>query len=97
MKSNGSPHLTVAKLLIDARVSGPISELPDNCRPSNMSEVYAIHDAVAAELGPVLGWKVGAKMQRQNPFVLPCLMELFINHQPDLTHKNFPCEAWNLK
>ena len=73
MKSNGSPHLTAAKLLIEARVSEPLSDLPDDCRPSNMSEVYAIHDAVAAKLGPVLGWKVGAKNVTAEPICAPLL------------------------
>jgi hypothetical protein len=52
--------LAAAELLIEARKSGPINDLPDNCRPTNIGDVYAIHDAVAAKLGPVLGWKVGA-------------------------------------
>ena len=73
MKSNSGSHLTAAKLLIEARESGAINDLPDNCRPSNISEVYAIHDAVAAKLGPVLGWKVGAKNAKAEPICAPLL------------------------
>ena len=73
MKSNGSPNLTAAKLLVEARLSGLIKDLPNNCKPSSMSDVYAIHDAVAAKLGPVLGWKVGAKSANAEPICAPLL------------------------
>jgi 2-keto-4-pentenoate hydratase len=65
--------LAAAELLIEARKSGPINDLPDNCRPTNIGDVYAIHDAVAAKLGPVLGWKVGAKNATAEPVCAPLL------------------------
>jgi len=68
-----NPALAAAELLIEARKSGPIDDLLDNCRPTNMDDVYAIHDAVAAELGPVLGWKVGAKNATAEPVCAPLL------------------------
>jgi len=73
MNSTGTPALAAAELLIEARKSGPIDDLPDNCRPSNMDDVYAIHDAVAAKLGPVLGWKVGAANATAEPVCAPLL------------------------
>ena len=73
MNSTGNPALAAAELLIEARKSGPIVDLPDNCRPSNMDNVYAIHDAVAAKLGPVLGWKVGAANATAEPVCAPLL------------------------
>jgi 2-keto-4-pentenoate hydratase len=73
MNSTGNPALAAAELLIEARKSGPIDDLPDNCRPSNMDDVYAIHDAVAAKLGPVLGWKVGAANATAEPVCAPLL------------------------
>ena len=63
----------VANLLIQARKSGPIVELPKDCRPNNIEDVYAIHDAVASILGPVLGWKVGAADATTEPICAPLL------------------------
>jgi 2-keto-4-pentenoate hydratase len=68
-----NPALAAAELLIEARKSGPINDLPDNCRPINIDDVYAIHDAVAAKLGPILGWKVGAKSATAEPVCAPLL------------------------
>ena len=65
--------IMVAKLLIQARKSGPIVELPEDCRPNNIEDVYAIHDAVASNLGPVLGWKVGAADTTTEPICAPLL------------------------
>ena len=89
METYFSSHLTAAKLLIEARVSGPIKDLPDNCRPSNMSEVYAIHDAVAAKLGPILGWKVGAKNAKAEPICAPLLKGTIYKSPAQLDPKKF--------
>ncbi|PWC37404.1 fumarylacetoacetate hydrolase family protein [Azospirillum sp. TSO35-2] len=43
-----------------------LSELP--ARPADEAEAYAIQDAVARRLGPVTGWKVGAKTPESEPF-----------------------------
>ena len=73
MNLTGNPALAAAELLIEARKSGPINDLPDNYRPTNIDDVYAIHDAVADKLGPVLGWKVGAKNATAEPVCAPLL------------------------
>jgi len=73
MNLNATPAIAAAELLIEARKSGPIDGLPNNCRPANMDDVYAIHDAVAAKLGPVLGWKVGAANATAEPICAPLL------------------------
>src|SRR3546814_1914712 len=51
-----------ARLLLDSRNHRrPIEALPEYCRPATTAQAYAIQDAVADLLGPVGGWKVGAK------------------------------------
>ncbi len=45
-----------------------LDALPEGGRPSTDAEAYAIQDRVAAELGPVGGWKVGAATPDAAPF-----------------------------
>ena len=85
----GKSVLAVAELLIEARKSGPINDLPDNYRPTNMVDVYAIHDAVAAKLGPVLGWKVGAKNASVEPVCAPLLAGTIHNSPAQLAPQKF--------
>ena len=85
----GNPALAAAELLIEARKSGPINGLPDNCRPTNISHVYAIHDIVAAKLGPVLGWKVGAKSATAEPVCAPLLAGTFYQSPVQLDPEKF--------
>lgn len=66
-------NIMAAKFLIQARISGPIDQLPEYCRPTNLEDVYAIQDAVASEFGPVLGWKVGAANTKAEPICAPLL------------------------
>ncbi|MBV8652101.1 MAG: fumarylacetoacetate hydrolase family protein [Alphaproteobacteria bacterium] len=49
-----------ASLLLAARKSGKGTAFPEDIRPRNMDEVYAIQSAVAREIGPIQGWKTGA-------------------------------------
>lgn len=45
-----------ATLLVNARRSGArVAELPPSCRPGNVAQAHAIQDAVAAQLGDVVG------------------------------------------
>ena len=58
-------ELLAADLAEAWRSAGVIDELPDQRRPSNRAEAYAVQDAMARLLGePVSGWKVGATSQR---------------------------------
>jgi len=51
-----------ADILIDARRSNTqLPTLPDRLQPTVLGQAYAIQDATLALLGPVGGWKVGAK------------------------------------
>ncbi len=50
-----------AELLAGARLGGTrLVDLPAALRPTTLAEAYAIQNALAALLGPVGGWKVGA-------------------------------------
>jgi len=51
-----------AQLLLAARKHEIIlAQLPLECMPADAAEAYAVQDEVSATLGPVAGWKVGAK------------------------------------
>lgn len=61
-----------AKHLLDARAQRtPIASLPQDCRPADAAQGYAIQDAVAAQLGPIGGWKVGAASHDSEPNCAP--------------------------
>ena len=62
-----------AAFLIAARRSEPGPALPEALRPASEAEAYAIQDAVAAEFGPVAGWKVGAATPEAEPACAPLL------------------------
>lgn len=56
--------------LLEARATRRwLTELPD--APTDMEGVYAIQDAVARRLGPVVAWKVGATAPDAVPFRAP--------------------------
>lgn len=58
-----------AERLLAPRNGGPrIVDLPENLRPTTWKAAYAIQDALIARLGPVVGWKVGAKDAAAEPF-----------------------------
>jgi 2-keto-4-pentenoate hydratase len=58
----------VEALLAARRTGHPLSALPPGTVPTNDGEAYAIQDRVAARLGPVAGWKVGATSPTAEPF-----------------------------
>jgi len=84
-----NPALVAAELLIEARKSGPINDLLDSCRPANINDVYAIHDAIAAEIGPILGWKVGAKNATAEPVCAPLLAGTIYSSPAQLDPQKF--------
>jgi 2-keto-4-pentenoate hydratase len=61
-----------AELLLASR-NGDIvlPRLPDAYLPDDHAEAYAIQDVVAAALGPIGGWKVGAKGPGELPLCSP--------------------------
>jgi len=63
---------TAAEFLLAARNRGQrAAALPENMRPRTVADAYAIQDAVAAKLGPIGGWKVGAKSADTEPTCAP--------------------------
>lgn len=63
---------TAARLLLSARANGTeLPGLPPECVPRDAGEAYAIQDAVNAAMGPVGGWKVGAKGADAPPSCAP--------------------------
>lgn len=52
----------IAQILLEARRTGePIQALPPEYTPDDAAEAYEVQDLVAEALGPVGGWKVGAR------------------------------------
>lgn len=64
-----------ANLLAEARRSGRPA-LPFAPGPADQDEAYAVQDRVCAMLGPVGGWKVGARTPDGPPSAGPLLQEL---------------------
>jgi 2-keto-4-pentenoate hydratase len=64
-----------ASLLIEAR-SASRQVLPFSPGPATPDDAYAVQDAVASHLGPVGGWKVGAKAPGDVPNAAPLLADL---------------------
>ena len=63
---------TAAEFLLAARNRRQrAAALPENMRPRTVADAYAIQDAVAAKLGPIGGWKVGAKSADTEPTCAP--------------------------
>ena len=61
-----------ADLLLDARrTNTPIADLPEELRPTNLEEVYAVQDAIAAAYGEIGGWKIGAPTPEATPLFAP--------------------------
>ncbi|WP_034296688.1 2-keto-4-pentenoate hydratase [Herbaspirillum sp. RV1423] len=61
-----------ADLLLAARNRKiTLARLPDECIPADAEEAYAVQDLVSQALGPVGGWKVGAKAPGAQPSCAP--------------------------
>ncbi len=61
-----------AELLLKARQTGqPIADLEAALQPATLNEAYAVQDAMAASLGTIGGWKVGAPGPDATPMFGP--------------------------
>jgi 2-keto-4-pentenoate hydratase len=61
-----------ADLLLDARRTGhTLDGLPVDLEPLEIPEVYFIQDRIAAEFGPLGGWKIGAPNPEATPLFAP--------------------------
>jgi 2-keto-4-pentenoate hydratase len=69
-----------AARLIKARESGKgLERLPVKLSPQNLEEAYAVQDAVIEELGPIGGWKVGARGPEALPNCAPLARQLILS------------------
>ncbi|HEY6982435.1 fumarylacetoacetate hydrolase family protein [Reyranella sp.] len=64
------------RLLLEARHSG--KQMTPPFALSDRSAVYAVQDGVAAETGPVSGWKVGARTPTAEPSAAPLLADALV-------------------
>ena len=62
---------TANALLNARRTYTPIADLPANLQPQSVDQAYAIQDRVAAALGDVGGWKIGAPSADAMPMYAP--------------------------
>lgn len=66
-----------AAFLLDARHAGkPVADLDPALQPATLLEAYAVQDAMAAKLGPVGGWKIGAARPDTVPMYGPMPLHL---------------------
>lgn len=64
--------LQVADMLMDARRTGEkLTELPEALQPTNVEEIYFVHDAMAEAYGEIGGWKIGAPSPDATPLFAP--------------------------
>ena len=61
---------TSAQLLLDARSRGGVVHWRD-ILPASLADAYATQDATLAQIGPIGGWKVGAKGPQAEPSCAP--------------------------
>ena len=62
--------LSAVDLLIAARQGGPALRAADLC-PADAAAAYALQDALLERIGPIGGWKVGAKTPTAEPSCAP--------------------------
>jgi 2-keto-4-pentenoate hydratase len=74
-----------AVLLLRARESGQsLDSLPAELLPQNETEAYAVQDAVMQGIGPVGGWKVGARGPDAPPNCAPLAHKLIFTQDEAL-------------
>jgi len=72
MTTNASNIEALSTLFLNARHTGTcIERTPQGFAPHDTIEAYAVQDRVAETLGPVRGWKVGARTPEAEPFCAP--------------------------
>lgn len=80
----------IATLLLDARQKlSPITDLDPALQPVSLDEAYAIQDAMAARLGAVGGWKIGAPSPEATPRFAPMPLKLsFVRSGENIASKH---------
>ncbi len=64
-------HRAAEVLLRARRERQPIHHLPEDLRPANLPEAYALQSIVAMTCAPIGGWKVGAPSAEATPLFSP--------------------------
>jgi 2-keto-4-pentenoate hydratase len=64
-------HRAAEILLAARRERAPIAVLPEDLRPSNLAEAYALQDILALSCSPIGGWKIGAPSPDATPLFCP--------------------------
>ncbi|HZZ39134.1 MAG TPA: 2-keto-4-pentenoate hydratase [Acidobacteriaceae bacterium] len=64
-------HRAAELLLRARRERKPIHHLPEQLRPADLTEAYALQDIVAIACAPIAGWKVGAPSPQDTPLFSP--------------------------
>jgi 2-keto-4-pentenoate hydratase len=68
VSAKGERTERAAGLLLAARLArSALRELPEEARPRSTAEAYAVQDRIVKSIGPVGGWKVGAKSPAAEP------------------------------
>lgn len=79
---------TAAFLLETRRNRKPVADLDPVLQPATLLEAYAIQDAMAAKLGTVGGWKIGAAQPDATPMYGPMSLHLgFIGTGQEMPNK----------
>ncbi len=61
-----------AEVLLDARAGAKgLTGLDAALQPASLNEAYAVQDAMAARMGPIGGWKIGAPSPEATPMFGP--------------------------
>ncbi len=82
---------TAARLLLDARNTGaPLATLPFAAQPQSAADAYAIQDAQMRALGPIGGWKVGARDGDAEPNCAPLPASVVLRSPQTFTPFRFP-------
>lgn len=64
-------HRAAELLLRARRERQPIRELPEDLRPADLTEAYALQDIVGMACAPLGGWKIGAPSPEATPLFSP--------------------------
>jgi 2-keto-4-pentenoate hydratase len=75
--ADDSKASALAALLLEARAAGrTIAEVPTALVPADEAEAYRVQALVAARMGRIVGWKVGARSPTAHPTCAPLLDSL---------------------
>ncbi|MBV1838330.1 2-keto-4-pentenoate hydratase [Acetobacter estunensis] len=69
--TSATASLAAHLLSVRKGVSAPLTQVPADLVPTTVTEAYAVQNSVAAALGPVHGWKVGASSPEAEPSAAP--------------------------